>query len=144
MDSNALLAMGTELLKNKLDKDGNGLDANDISQALSGLLGNDQGALNLGSLMEKMQGGGLMEIAQSWLGDGDNAKIEGSQIGEMFDSDAIAKFAQQLGIGETQARDSLADAMPQMVDKSSQGGSLLDAVGGLSGAMNLASRFFSR
>lgn len=144
MNSNDLLSMGAELLKNKLDQDGDGLDVNDIGNALSGLLGDNDGNLNLGSVMEKMNQGGLMDIAQSWLGDGDNAKIDANQVGELFDSNALSEFAAKLGIGEDQARDSLADAMPQMVDKSSQGGSLLDRVGGIDGAINLASKFFSR
>ena len=144
MNSSDLLSMGADLFKNKLDQDGNGLDANDISHALSGLLGNDKGELNLGGLIEKMNGSGLMDVAQSWLGDGDNAKIESKQVNEMFDNDAISIFAEKLGIGEDQARDTLGETMPKMVDKSSQGGSLLDSVGGISGAVNLASRFFSR
>jgi hypothetical protein len=35
----------------------------------------------------------------------------------------------------------LKDALPQMIDKSSSGGSLLDNLGGLSGALGMAKKF---
>ena len=50
----------------------------------------------------------------------------------------MADAASQLGTDEGSLLDGLKDALPQMVDKASSGGSLLDSVGGLGG---LAKKF---
>ncbi len=140
-----IMKLGTQLLMSKL---GGTANAGGIEAALSGLLGSENsgnGGLDLGSLVSKMtseQGGGLQNLAASWLGDGANEAISGEQIKSLFGNDKIAQFASQLGIDENSAAESLSDAVPQMVDKSSSGGSLLDAVGGIEGALNLAKKLF--
>ncbi len=137
-----LVKLGTELILGKL---GESTSESGISSALSSLLGgaNGEGGLDLGGLVSKMiaNGGGLENVVGSWLGDGDNAIISASQIKDILGSDKISEFASQLGIGEDVAADSLAEAVPQMVDKGSSGGSLLDAVGGIDGVLDLAKKF---
>ena len=93
--------------------------------------------------------GDLMSIAASWLGKGENAPISGGQLTQMLGSDKIAAFAQQLGLSQEQAVSGLQAAIPQVVDKASPDGALdlgnmLDAVGGVSGAIGLASKLFGR
>jgi uncharacterized protein YidB (DUF937 family) len=139
-----IMQLGTQLLMNKL---GGNSDSDGVESALSGLLGSNSsgGGLDLASLVSKMtseQGGGLQELATSWLGDGDNAAISGEQIKNLFGEDKISQFASQLGIDKDSAAESLSDAVPQMVDKSSSAGSLLDAIGGIDGALNLAKKLF--
>ena len=144
-----LMQLGTQLLMNKL---GGNASEGGVMSALAGLLGsgdsnNSSGGLDIGSLVSSMmsdQGGseGLQGMVASWLGDGDNDAISGDQIKSLFGDDKIAEFAGKLGVDESTAADSLADAVPQMVDKSSSGGSLLDAVGGIEGALNIAKKFF--
>jgi len=136
-----LMKLGAELIQSKL---GDNVDADGIASALSGLLGGEGGDLDLSSLVSGMmgEGGGLGDIIGSWLGDGDNSPISGSQIQALLGSDKISEFASLLGIDTDSAADSLADALPQMVDKASSGGSLLDSVGGISGAIDLAKKLF--
>ncbi|NOQ78112.1 MAG: hypothetical protein GQ546_01790 [Gammaproteobacteria bacterium] len=86
----------------------------------------------------------MANIFQSWLGDGQNQKISGNQISEMLGSDKISEFASQLGLSEDKAIGGLQDAMPKMIDNASSGGSLLDSIGGIEGAFNLASKFFGK
>lgn len=141
------MKLGTELILSKLGGNANTSESG-ISSALSGLLGggdSSDGGLDIGSLVSNMlsKGGGLQEIVGSWLGDGDNETVSGSQIKDILGGDKIAEFASKLGIDEDSAADSLAEAVPQMVDKGSSGGSLLDAVGGLEGAIGLAKKFLS-
>ena len=137
-----LVKLGTELILGKL---GESTSESGVSSALSSLLGgaNSEGGLDLGGLVSKMiaNGGGLENVVGSWLGDGDNAIISASQIKDILGNDKISEFASQLGIGEDVAADSLAEAVPQMVDKGSSGGSLLDAVGGIDGVLDLAKKF---
>ena len=136
------MKLGTDLIASKL-----GINTNQsgISSALSNLLGGGggDGGLDIGSLVTGMlgKGGGLENIVGSWLGDGDNDAISGTQIKDILGGDKISEFASQLGIGEDDAADSLAEAVPQMVDKGSSGGSLLDSVGGVSGVIDLAKKF---
>jgi uncharacterized protein YidB (DUF937 family) len=148
-----LMKIGTQLLLSKL---GGNASEGGIASALTSLLGggnssggegsgNEGGGLDLGSLVSNMmgKGGGLENIVGSWLGDGDNEAVSGSQIKDILGGDKVAEFANQVGVDEDTAADSLAEAVPQMVDKGSSGGSLLDAVGGVSGAIDLAKKFLS-
>ena len=45
-------------------------------------------------------------------------------------------------IGRDEASSSLSQILPDLIDKSSKGGSLLDSVGGAEGLAGLASKFF--
>jgi uncharacterized protein YidB (DUF937 family) len=142
-----LMKLGTQLILSKL---GGNTSESGIASALSSLLGGDggnnsDGGLDLGSLVSGMMknGGGLENIVSSWLGTGDNETVSGSQIKDILGGDKVAEFASKLGIDEDSAADSLAEAVPQMVDKASPEGSLLDAVGGIDGALNLAKKLFS-
>lgn len=136
-----LMKLGTQLILSKL---GGNASESGIASALSSLLGGGKsdGGLDLGSLVSGMleKGGGLEGMVSSWLGDGDNDAVSGSQIKDILGGDKISEFAKQVGVDEDTAADSLAEAVPQMVDKGSSGGSLLDAVGGISGAINLAKK----
>ena len=125
-----LMQLGTQLLASKL---GNGANSASITSALGGLLSGSGGQSSLGGIVAAMQGKGLGAIAESWLGDGDNADISTDQVREVVGSDKIAAMAAELNTDEGSLLDGLKDALPQLVDKSSSGGSLLDSAGGLLG-----------
>lgn len=148
MDIANLLKMGaTIFINSKQSGDaGSGLDIDSLVSALSGLSGGRQssGGFDLGSLLAKMDSGGLGDIAKSWLGDGNNDAISPDQIINTLGSDKLTEFASKLGLSPEEAAGGLSDALPQMVDKASSGGSLLDSIGGVSGAIGLASKFFSK
>ena len=147
MDMGDLLKMGASAFMNSQNSGdaGSGLDLGSLTSALSGLTGDsEEGGLDIGSILGKMQEGGLGEMAQSWLGDGDNAAVDSNQITEMFGADKISEFASRLGMSQEEAVGGLSDALPQMVDNASSGGSLLDSIGGISGAINLAGKLFGR
>lgn len=146
MDINDLLKMGAEVFSNSQGSGnaGSALNSDALMSALSGLAGGAKGGLDIGSLVGGMQSSGLGDILQSWLGDGDNAAVSGQQISDMLGSDKISNFASQLGLSEEDAVGGLQDALPQMVDKASSGGSLLDSIGGIEGAIGLAGKLFSR
>lgn len=148
MDMGDLLKMGASaFIKSKMSGDaGSGLDLGTLTSALSGLTGgnNDNGGMDLGSVLGNMQGGGMADMAQSWLGDGDNQPMEDSHVTSMFGADKISDFASQLGMSESEAIGGLRDAMPEMVNNASSGGSLLDSIGGVGGAIGMASKLFGR
>jgi uncharacterized protein YidB (DUF937 family) len=148
MDMGDLIKMGaTMFIKSKLSGDsGSGLDLGSLTSALSGLAGGSSqgGGFDMGSILGNMQSGGMADMAASWLGDGDNDKISTDQVTSIFGQDKIADFASKLGLSEEEAVGGLSDALPQMVDKASSGGSLLDSIGGIEGALGMASKMFGR
>ncbi|MCK5901884.1 MAG: DUF937 domain-containing protein [Cocleimonas sp.] len=154
MDMGDLIKMGaTMFIQSKLSGDnGSGLDIGDLVSALTGLAGGDSAqasssstdGLDIGSILGKMQDGGMGDILSSWLGDGDNKEISSEQVTNVFGSDKISDFASKLGLSEEEAVGGLRDTLPNMVDKASNGGSILDSIGGIDGAINIASKIFGR
>jgi len=145
MDMNQILKLGAQAFMNSKGSGntGSNLDLGTLTSALSGLSGG-KGGLDISSLIGGMQGGGMSDMLQSWLGDGNNQAISGNQVNNLLGSDKISAFASQLGLSEKEAIGGLQDAMPEMVDKASSGGSLLDSIGGISGAIGLAGKLFGR
>ena len=139
-----IMQMGVQLLQSKL---GSNIDTSDIASALSGLLGGEN--FDLGSLMSKIQGNsGLTDMAASWLGDGANSAISGSQIMDIFGKDKVSEFASKLNIDEGTASNGLADMLPEVIDKASSGGSILESamgsMGGAEGLMGMAGKLFGK
>ena len=112
----------------------------DITEALSGLIG--EGGLDgiVGAMKDKPE---LASMVSSWLGDGDNMPMSKDEVGSLFDSNQIASFASNLGIDSSDAMSKLSELLPSFIDNSSSAGSLLDNIGGLDGAMDMAKKFFS-
>ena len=109
------------------NNDGN-IDVNEVIGSLTGLLGGTGGTsqLDLGSVVSKLQTSGLADVAKSWLGDGDNLPISADQIGNLFDSDKLSSFASALNLDLDSVKSGLSSVIPQLVDKASAGGELLD------------------
>jgi uncharacterized protein YidB (DUF937 family) len=125
-----LMKIGTELLGSKL---ASGANQGALTSALGSLLSDSNGQSSLGGIVAAMQGKGLGSIAESWLGDGNNADISTDQVREVVGKDKIAEMATQLNTDESSLLDGLKDALPQIIDKSSSGGSFLGNAGGLLG-----------
>ena len=142
-----LLKVGGSLIQGNSDDATTGLDVGDIANSLSGLLGNSEGGLDLGSLVSGLGSNGLGEIVGSWLGGGENASISPDQVTDLLGADKISEFASSLGLSVDSAKSALADALPQVVDQATSGeGSmvedLLAQVGGASGAMDMLGKMF--
>ena len=135
-----ILQVGADLLKSSMGGQGNqNMDA--VSGVLQKLIGSgDQ--VDIAGMVSAMQSGGLASVVSSWLGDGDNDAISENQIRDVVGGDKITSAAAQLGTDENSLLASLTQALPKMIDRSSSGGSLLDAIGGLDGAMNMAKKLF--
>jgi len=113
-----------------------------LMQALMALLsqqGGGQGG-GLGGLVKQFEQGGLGDVVSSWVGGGQNMPVSGSQLEEVFGSDAMGQFAQQLGLGRGEAADQLSQLLPQMVDRMTpegrlpQGGGGFDDIGSILGS----------
>ncbi|MEP5568888.1 MAG: YidB family protein [Halioglobus sp.] len=136
-----VMQMGAQLLSEKL---GLQVDSSTVEGALSGLLGDGQGGIDLAGLASKMASSGeLGGIVSSWLGDGGNSAISAESIMGLLGDSKVSDFASALGTDSGTAASGLADVLPQLMDKSSSGGSLLDAAGGMGGLMGAAKSFLS-
>lgn len=136
-----ILKLATEILSKTL---GEGVSVEAISSALSGLLGDGKGGIDIPGLIGKMnKEEGLANLAKSWLGSGDNGAINPTEIMGLFGADKLSGFAQALNIGQDQAASGLADMLPKLIDQSSSG-DLLSSVGGLSGAASMVKGFFNK
>ncbi len=147
MDFNDLFRMGAELIQNNSDDATTGLDLDAISGALSGVLGGEDGGIDLASLATKLSDGNFGEMISSWFGNGENISIDLGQVSELLGSDKISQFAEQLGISTESAEQALADALPNVVDQATSGDNnlvddLLAQVGGAKGAMDMLGKMF--
>ena len=106
------------------------------SAQMSGVLGSLIGQgneMDVGGLVSGLKEKGLGDVADSWLGDGENAEISADQLKDVLGADKVAQAAQQLGTDESSLLSGLKDSLPQVVDQASKGGSLLGSLGGLGG-----------
>ena len=136
-----IVKVGAQLLADKLRLQ---LDPALIESALSNLLGDGQGGVDLAGLASKMASSGeLGNILNSWLGDGGNSAISAESILALLGESKVGEFAGSLGTDTGSAASGLAEVLPQMMDQASSGGSLLEAAGGLGGLMGAAKSLLS-
>jgi uncharacterized protein YidB (DUF937 family) len=83
-----------------------------------GLLG------GLGGLLEKLQKGGLGNVANSWVGSGQNQPVSPSQLGPALGPDIIKTLAQRSGLSEEEITKQLSQILPGVVDKLTPSGRL--------------------
>ncbi|MEQ9462248.1 MAG: YidB family protein [Haliea sp.] len=135
-----IVQLGAQLLSEKL---GLNVDSSTVTSALSRLLGDGKGSVDFAGLASKMAASGeLGGILNSWLGDGGNASINADTILGLLGKSQVAQFAGEVGTDTETAASGLADVLPQLMDKASSGGSLLQSVGGLGGLMGAAKSLF--
>ncbi len=112
-----------------------GLDIGGLLQGLGGSGGKGAmdglGALlgktgGLGGLLSQLQGSGLADQVQSWIGTGENKPVTAQQIQQALGDDEVAAVAGKAGVSKDEAASGIADMLPQLVDKLSPDGKLPD------------------
>jgi uncharacterized protein YidB (DUF937 family) len=148
MDISEILRLGATAIQKNDDRSTDDLDQNQLVSALGQLFGGEGVGekLDFGSIITRMQQGGLGDIAASWLGNGSNASISADAVSGFIGSDKIQAFASRFGLSEQSAKNAIASALPEMVDKASPNGSLLGGIigkiGGNSGICGIVDKFF--
>jgi uncharacterized protein YidB (DUF937 family) len=102
---------------------------------ITGMLGNDGQHGGLGGLLEKFNQAGLGDVANSWVGKGENVPISADQLSSVLGSGAIGDIASKLGVGQSEAGGLLAQVLPSLIDKLTPDGQA--PAGGLGGAEDL-------
>ena len=147
MEISELLKVGASLIQGNSDDATTGLNVDDITQALDGLVGNGQGGVNLIPFVSGLSENGLGAIVGSWLGQGENKSISTEDITTLLGSEKVSEFASSLGLSVESAKNALAEVIPQVVDKATSGeGGIMDEmlaqVGGPNGAMEMLGKMF--
>ena len=71
----------------------------------------------LGGLLDKLQNGGLGDVAKSWVGTGQNQPVSPGQLGSALGSDVVKTLAQRSGLSEEDITKQLSQILPGVVDK---------------------------
>lgn len=130
-----LLQAAAEQFLNK--SGGQGLDLGQISGVLQGLMGDNNGQLDLQGVLSALNNGGLADIASSWLGQGANAEISGEQVNNLFEDGKLEQAASMLNIDKANLLEGLSGALPELIDKASPDGQLDDLSSLLGGLKSL-------
>ncbi len=116
------------------------LSASVVKTALDTLMGDGKGGIHLHGLMSRLGDNGLSSIANSWLGNNENARIGADDIVTLFGGKKINQFATLLNLSQNDAVNGLAGMLPKLVDRASSNGELLESsVGSM---LNKATSFF--
>jgi uncharacterized protein YidB (DUF937 family) len=105
-------------------------NSGNLLQAVLQLVTNPQTG-GLEGIIRSFQQGGLGELVNSWVANGQNLPVSGEQIEHVLGGSALHDLAAQLGVSPQQASGSLADVLPQLIDRMTpngevpQGGDLL-------------------
>ena len=120
-----------------------GLNVDSVIGGLTQLLPTQGGQLDIAALVGLFakNGGGLASMAQSWLANGNNDKLDVGDILKLLGDGSVANFASQLGMPKAAAADGLANMIPELIDNASENGSLVQDMGKKLAASAL-SRFF--
>ena len=113
-----------------------GLDPQVLMGIVGALMGSGGG---LSGILGKLQGGGLADAAASWVGTGNNQAVSPSALGGALGPDLMGMIAKQMGGNQDQAAGTVADLLPDLIDKLTPKGQVpedngLGALGSLLGA----------
>jgi uncharacterized protein YidB (DUF937 family) len=103
-----------------------------ITAKLGGQQGTDGGVASLQKLVSssgglagltsKLASSGLGQQVQSWVGNGDNRAVSGSQIKQAMDPGQVNAMAEQAGMSPDETCNHVAQALPDMVDQATPQG----------------------
>jgi uncharacterized protein YidB (DUF937 family) len=95
----------------------------------------------LGGLLQKFQQAGLSEQAASWVSTGANQPVDASQIGAALGGSDLGALAAKFGLSTDQVSGSLAEMLPQVIDKLTPNGKVehegvsMDSLAGMLGGL---------
>jgi uncharacterized protein YidB (DUF937 family) len=81
----------------------------------------------IAGLQKMFQQGGLGNIINSWLSNGQNLPISASQLDNVLDSGALRQAAEQHGIDPARLTGMMSTLLPHLVDKLTPNGQIPDA-----------------
>jgi uncharacterized protein YidB (DUF937 family) len=84
------------------------------------------GTLNggLGDILKQLQENGHGDVADSWVGHGQNKQIDPRDLEEALGRDKMKSLAEQAGLSDVQFMHGLAQGLPQVIDRMTPDGRL--------------------
>jgi uncharacterized protein YidB (DUF937 family) len=84
------------------------------------------GALNggLGDILKQLQENGQGDVADSWVGRGQNKQIDPRDLEAALGRDKVKSLAEQAGLSDVQFMQGLAQGLPQVIDRMTPDGRL--------------------
>jgi uncharacterized protein YidB (DUF937 family) len=96
---------------------GRGYAPDPAFNAVVGMLANNSQIGGLEGLVERMQRGGLGDVASSWISTGQNLPISPDQVKSVLGQDVLAGLAEQFDLTHTDVARQLSQLLPQVIDK---------------------------
>ena len=109
--NNPLLQIAMQMLANK---GGGGAGGGGALDSMGGL----------GGIVSAFEKGGLGNIADSWVGTGENLPVSGDQLSQILGSDKIRQIASQLGMSQGDAAGGLAQILPDLINHITPNGAM--------------------
>ncbi len=116
-------------------------DSGNIIGTVMQVLNSQPGGLD--GILQSLQGGGLGDAVNSWIGTGQNAPVSGDQLQSILGSGVAQDLASKLGISPGDASSHLSQLLPGIVDHLTPNGEVPQ--GGLAGiGMDLVKGLLAR
>ncbi len=80
----------------------------------------------IGGLLQQFQQAGYGRQADSWVSTGQNLPIDAGALQQIFGEGQLGQLAQQFGMPDRDAAGSLAEALPQVIDRMTPQGAVPD------------------
>jgi uncharacterized protein YidB (DUF937 family) len=84
----------------------------------------ENGQSGLADIVSKFQAGGLGNLADSWVGTGENLPVSAEQITQILGNGKIADLANQFGISTEQISSGLSQYLPELINQATPNGEL--------------------
>lgn len=138
-----LANMAAEIFIKQLGSKGSALKLDTVIDGIKQLLPSKGGDIDIAALVQKFTsgGGGLAALASSWLGDGGNSSLSAADLLKVLGEGKVSEFAGKVGVETGTAASGLSDMIPQLIDKASSGGNLLEGLAS-GGAASLLKKLF--
>ena len=95
----------------------------------------------LAGLIAAFQANGLGEVADSWVGTGQNLPVSGGQLGQVLGQQQMSDLASRFGLSTGDLGAQLSQSLPQAVDRLTPNGQLPQAdLGGLGDLLGMLTR----
>lgn len=117
--------------------------ANPLMNLVTGLITNRESG-GLAGLLQQFRAKGLGQVADSWVGTGQNLPLEAAQVESVFGQAQIQQMAAKAGIAPEVLSAKLAELLPQVVDKATPNGTVPDQDSLQQGLGNLLQGFRGR
>jgi uncharacterized protein YidB (DUF937 family) len=88
-----------------------------LAKFVGDLVTNHSSGQGLAGLVQQFQQKGMGDLVNSWVSTGQNKEISAEQVEQALGPGQVQQFAQQTGMQGSQAAGSLAQLLPQIIDK---------------------------